>query len=371
MNALRRSLAPALFSLAAICAGCMPAPVFAHGHKSRKAAQLILSFDEPAWLLFGSNVGFGGEATIGPANGFISPPNSLTLAANNTDPHGPLAVLHFDTVGFTMNAGTSYHMGLWVNADAAVEGTPLRIATENGVFGGDGFLQGTYFSIYKHQVSAGWQFVDLGTFLNSVGPPSAMRIALQLANLAPATETGNVSGQWVIDGIGLVEQEQEDDEMLTRRKAVSDTFVARARTVTIANGYSVSVGDVVDEDVSERSAGAFPQVGIIAFQDEMEAVALTREQLHLAVEIGVRCKDGTGLSPAKWQCDEVHAALEKALVFGQGSASNWTGLNWVQMIQRTHGKVDRVTSEVARGFAFDRRVYLVKYQQDRGKPFAP
>jgi hypothetical protein len=162
-----------------------------------------------------------------------------------------------------------HSLKLWVNADEAVESTPLIVSVFNGFVG----------TIYKHQVGPGWQPVEFAPFL----PLDANTILfLALNNDTVGADTTPMYGRWVVDDIQISPVAVGGEDMavmlsafgvraaLARAQAALNAEIAFVETeanigldlplVTGWRAYDAGVAtpDVTEFEIFERGPLTFP-----------------------------------------------------------------------------------------------------------------
>lgn len=158
--------------------------------------RVIYTFDEPGWQTFGSAAIAAGVLTI------------EGKGAEDLVQFAALAPAEHRT------GGVSYSVRAKVNADEAIDGTPLRVFLTTGI--------GFYFDgrVLRTAVPPGFHWVDVGTF--TVDPDLAdlfLGVALYNGDIPPALPA---LGTWKVDGI-------EIEELLwTPRDSVAGAWTAPA-----------------------------------------------------------------------------------------------------------------------------------------------
>lgn len=93
------------------------------------------------------------------------------------------------------------------------------------------------------------------------------------------------------------------------RVRIREALVARLKTIAVANGYSIDIGDVFDEKKSRRDVRAFPAIMVGFGVEEKEQTAMHTKGSVLKFPLLLSCEGPT----ADEQCDDVAADIEKVL----------------------------------------------------------
>lgn len=150
---------------------------------------MIFTCDEPDWQFI--PYADPSDVVIGSAFGFHSASVALSIDTAFGTYNGGAPNVAYIPVPILL--GVQYSVKAWVNGDDAVESTPLVFEIANLELS---FLE----PLYKHQLTSGWELVDLGTF-TALETDSILFVGMLnflVQDPAPAHD-----GRWVVDDIEI------------------------------------------------------------------------------------------------------------------------------------------------------------------------
>lgn len=316
---------------------------------------VIYNFGEPGW------VQSGGTGIITSMYGYHSAPIAGSLSGDGSTVPGGLEI----AVDYLI-PGMHYSIRAWLNANAADEAFPVRISI--GLPNEETYV----FETLKSSIGPGWQLVELGTFdgWHSLGGFLDSQRVLR-ANLAfPGGPLGGppVVGRWGVDDIEI---ESFEEAEMTKRREIREALVAKVASVTIANGYTLTINEVKTGPIRfPDGIGTWPHANI-KHGDEVEVIqTLGRKTSTITYHIGVACKR-TDTEDADDQCDDACGEIEKAIELGPndpGAAGRWLGLAYVTNVFVVGVDPVDLSPEMARDAAAWEMTVEVTYSHMRRQP---
>lgn len=184
--------------------------------KQHKGKPVLYTFDEAGWIV-------GGPGEISGTYGYKSSPVALSLAGNGFAAFSSAAYQYTHDMAF----GKRYVVSAWLNADLASDGTPIHI----DVYGGLLFASSTE----KAQIGAGWQFVELGSFVDTEVNPANLYVGIEIKNIGgPVT-----AGRWLVDDV-------EIEEVEMRKWDAISSVVAAVKTINgVTDGFNIDLANRV------------------------------------------------------------------------------------------------------------------------------
>lgn len=161
----------------------------------------------------------------------------------------------------------------------------------------------------------------------------------------------------------------EDPEDMVKLNEIWDAIAAACASVTVSNGYSVTVGEVVEGPVSvPAGVNAWPCVQIF-FPDEEKIqrnlTAIGTKTVEAQFVIHVACKRHGAITPGR-ECIEVSGAIEVAVErFLNGQ---FLELGYVTHVMHGGSITDEYPPEIAKDIRVRILMVVVKYRHDRGNP---
>ena len=381
MHAPHRSLTALLLAIASFEASCVqqqplfarPIPQGCRAAAPRNGDALKLyAFDEPEWQI---EQEFGVVEITG-AFGYHSAPVALRLEGNDTGFFAGDAFLD-PTTGtglFPTIPGEPYTIRAWVNTDAADDHAFLRFSVSALVAGLPYAVAD--FDFHKADLPAGdWQPFTVGTFIDAVSPgPGPVSLIFSVSAFADFG-FDNVKGRWLVDDIEFTSAEEQED--MSKRRPIREAIVTRVKTVTTANGYSLTLDPaaVVKGPSNLDKISSFPHISIT--HGDFVTVPMTlggRSKTTMTTRIGIACKR-SDVADADDQCDDVYGELANALCVGPRDPdangthkAPWLGLSYITDVNVVEGDSLDLTPEVARDLAVLVLSVEVAYEHARRQP---
>jgi hypothetical protein len=167
---------------------------------------MIYTFDEPGWDL-NSNAD-PSDATIGPVPG-----DSAALILKTLGIYGGNVII-YGALPITLAIGTNYAVRAMIDGDMADETTPLQILVNGAV---ENFAR----AIYKSEVGAGMQIIELGTF---VPTETDLFLFAALYNGHIQDPPNPTSGRWVVGSISVADASIPEFIVLSKWAAVENAI---------------------------------------------------------------------------------------------------------------------------------------------------
>ena len=274
-------------------------------------------------------------------------PNALRLAWGiGSDPRA-----YRDLTGLTV--GQSYAVRVRCNFDGV--NAPGLVSVR--VLYNDGNSFDAYLN--KNPLVSGWELRDIGTLVYDV-PDARLQII--------GTHHAGFLGVAFIDDLELVSAEEED---MSKRREIREALIARVKTVTTANSYALTLGEVVAGVVRvPDGVQAWPHVAVKHGEEIKSIQTLGRKSSVVTFFIGVFCKQTSSDEPDD-QCDDACGEIEKAIERGpgdEGADGKWLGLGYVQNVFVSGVDPEELPAEIARDVRLWVMTVEVSYSHARRDP---
>jgi hypothetical protein len=156
-----------------------------------------------------------------------------------------------------------------------------------------------------------------------------------------------------------------------KRRDIRAALVASMQTVSVANGYALTVGEVIVGPVRiPDGIQAYPHVSVLRGEEVKALQAFGRKQCVLTFFVGVACKRSETTDPEE-ECDDVCAELERAIErspIDPGGNGKWLNLSYVTNVFVSNIDPLDTSPEIAPELATSIMTVDVTYNHDRRNP---